>query len=478
VRVLFATAELRPLASTGGLGEAATGLVGALRGLGHEVEVVLPDYSGYDLDGEERISVPVPHWASPITVRRGTHPEAGPVVLVDGPALTRPHPYVDPETGEGWPDNDHRFASFAAAVAALIEELEPDVVQLNDWHTALVPALAPQGVPTVLTIHNLAHQGWANVGWLYELPTHRDHYRRDDAVNMLAGGIASADAVVTVSPTYAREILTPEGGMGLDDVLRARDQVHGIRNGIDIAAWNPALDPFLTTTYDLDDLDGKAKAKRAMVEEAGWTEVREPVVAMVTRLDEQKGVDLAFEAARYLEGMRSRLVVLGSGQRRLADWGRWLAAEHPERVRFIDGYDVAASHRLFAGADLFLMPSRFEPCGLAQMQAMAYGTIPVVTAVGGLVDTVIDVDTNRDGNGFVAGAVDVAGVVDALHRAHRAWRHAGRRKRIIRQGMGTDWSWDEPARQFADLYRSLVNGELPPSARGLESEPGQQAGLG
>lgn len=247
--------------------------------------------------------------------------------------------------------------------------------------------------------------------------------------------------------------------MGLDDVLAARgSDLHGIRNGIDTTAWNPASDPTLPVSYDAADLGGKQKAKAALLEHVGWGDPKLPIMAMVTRLVEQKGVDLAFEAARYLDGMKARLVVLGSGERSLAEWGSWLASENPEQVWFHDGYDVDLSHQIFAGADLFLMPSRFEPCGLAQMQAMAYGTIPVVTGVGGLADTVIDADRDRDGNGFVANSVDVAGLVDAMHRSLSAWRHAGRRRRIIRQGMSVDWSWDEPAAAFAALYEQLVTG--------------------
>jgi starch synthase len=456
MRILMATAELRPLVSVGGLGEAATGLAMALRRAGHEVDVVLPDYAGWELEDEAPIEITVPPWAAPTTVRRGVHPAVGPVVLVDSLEIRRADPYVDPE-GIGWEDNDLRFAAFSAAVAALVGPLGADVIQLNDWHTGLVPAFTGPGRPTVLTIHNLAHQGWANVGWLYELPAHREAYRRHNAVNMLAGAIRVVDTVATVSPTYAQEITTEEGGMGLDDLLRARaGDLVGIRNGIDTAVWDPAADPLIPVPYGPGRLDGKLAARARLLEQAGWPETREPLVGLVTRLVEQKGVDLAFEAARYLEGMRARLVILGSGDRGLADWGRWLAREHPDRVWFRDGFDLALAHLIFAGADLFVMPSKFEPCGLAQMQAMAYGTIPVVTGVGGLCDTVTDADAQRAGTGFVASTVDTAGLVDALHRALIAFRHHGRRRGIITRGMATDWSWDGPAAEFAALYQGLV----------------------
>lgn len=455
MRVLFATAELRPLVSAGGLGEAAAGLVAGLRDLGADVITVLPGYSSFQLADEEHIELSVPDWAAPALARLGDHPDAGRLAVVDVPGIVRPDPYVD-EHGEGWADNDARFAAFSAAVAALARTLEVDLVQLNDWHTALTPAFLGDGMPTVMTIHNLAHQGWAGAEWLHRLPTHRDAYSWGDAVNGLAGAIRLADRVVAVSPNYASEITTDAAGMGLQEVLAGRgDDLRGILNGIDIRAWNPATDAF-APQFDVADLGGKATARAALLDRVGWSDTGEPLIVMVTRLVDQKGVDLAFEAARFLDGMKARMVVLGSGDPRLADWGSWLAETCPERFWFMNGYDAPLSHLLFAGGDLLLMPSRFEPCGLAQMQAMAYGTIPVVTPVGGLVDTVRDADVHRDGTGFVAATLDESGVVDALHRGLRAWRHAGRRTAIQRRGMTPDWSWADPARAFLDLYRELV----------------------
>jgi len=198
-------------------------------------------------------------------------------------------------------------------VAALAEGGAYDVIHLNDWHTGLVPALAGGTTPTVITIHNLAHQGWSSADWLHRLPVHRDHYGRHGQINMLAGAIATADAVVTVSPTYAGEIVTPDGGCGLDDILRRRgDDLHGIRNGIDTTVWDPARDPHLHSSYSMDDLDGKEKVRAALLDELGWADDGAPIVGMVTRLVDQKGIDLALEAARILtqEGRRIRVVSL------------------------------------------------------------------------------------------------------------------------------------------------------------------------
>ena len=455
MRILFATAELRPLVSAGGLGEAAAGLTAALREAGHAVTIALPAYQSWVLDDEVTLTLDVPDWAGPARARIGGHPDAGRLALIEVPGIERPDPYVDAD-GLGWPDNDARFARFARAVASLAAVDGADVIHLNDWHTALAPAFLDDDVPTVLTIHNLQHQGWASLDWLHHLPRHGAAYQRGDAVNMLAGGIRVADRIVAVSPNYAEEILSPEHGFELDDVLRDRhDALVGIVNGIDTRRWNPATDQHLDATYDASTLERKQLARSALLDHVGWDDTGEPVIAMITRLVEQKGVELALEAARWLPGVRARLVILGSGSRELADQARAVAADS-DRVWFHDGYDVPLSHLMNAGADFLLMPSRFEPCGLAQMQAMAYGTLPIVTPVGGLVDTVVDDDNGRNGNGFVAAGVDVTSVVDALHRGVRAWRHAGRRTGIQKRAMKTDWSWRGPADQFVELYEDLI----------------------
>ncbi len=292
---------------------------------------------------------------------------------------------------------------------------------------------------------------------MHRLPSHRDAYAWGEAVNGLVGAIKLAGRVVAVSPNYAAEITTDADGMGLQGVLADRGgDLRGILNGIDTRTWDPATDAF-APHFDETDLTGKAAARAALLDRVGWTDSDEPLIVMVTRLVDQKGVDLAFEAARFMEGMKARMLVLGSGEPRLGEWGQWLGQMQPERFWFVNGYDAPLSHLLFAGGDLLLMPSRFEPCGLAQMQAMAYGTIPIVTPVGGLVDTVRDADLHRDGTGFVAAAVDESGVVDAIHRGLRAWRHAGRRKAIQRRGMSPDWSWTGPAGEFVELYRELLD---------------------
>ena len=277
-------------------------------------------------------------------------------------------------------------------------------------------------------------------------------------MNPLAGAITLADRVIAVSPTYADEIRRPAGGVGLDIRLRALgDRLVGIRNGIDTANWDPSRDPHIAEPYSVTATAGKAACRSALLSELGWPDDNSVIIGMVTRLAEQKGVDLALAATPFLEHLPGRIVILGAGDKQLASRTHQLAGLHPDRIAFREGYDDAFGHRIVAGADLFLMPSRFEPCGLAQMQAMAYGTLPVTTSVGGLNDTVIDDDRSRGaGNGFMSTSVDEVGIVDALHRATRAVKNASRRRALQRRGMSSDWSWTNPAAEHLTLYRSIT----------------------
>ncbi|MFN0089535.1 MAG: glycogen synthase [Acidimicrobiales bacterium] len=462
MRVLFAAAELAPVARVGGLAEAAAGLVRALRRLGVEVEVVLPDYAGGALDDEElEEPLALPSWAQPAWVRRGVWPGAGEVTLVETPGVRRPHPYLDPVNGLGWPDNDRRFLAFSAVVAALAERRRPDVVHLNDWHSAAALGfLTGAPPPSVLTIHTLGYQGVCGAQWLGQIPRRPEAYEWYGGTNPLSGGIALADRIVAVSPTYAAEILTPEMGAGLDGPLRARaGALVGIRNGIDDEAWDPTADRFLPAPFSAADLAGRARCRAELAAELNWPDDPAALVGMVTRLVDQKGVDLALAAAPFLAHLPARLVILGAGDRALAAQAAALALGAPDRVAFVEGYDEGLGRRIFGGADLFLMPSRFEPCGLAQMQAMAYGALPVVSDLGGLHDTVVDLDAQPEaGTGILLAEPSAAGVVDGLHRAVRALADPGRRRAAQTRGMTADWSWTGPATRHLALYEELLAG--------------------
>lgn len=458
-RTLFASAELAPISRVGGLAEAASGLVRQLRSDGLDVDVVLPDFGGVELADEQVEHLDVPYWAGPAQVRRGVHDDVGPVALVSTAGMRKPHPYID-ASGEGWPDNDLRFFGFSAAIAALADRTSPDVIHLNDWHTAATAGFLSSDIPIVLTIHTLGHQGTAGAWWLGQLRRHVAAFEWFGSCNPLLGAVRLADRIIAVSPTYAREIMTPQFGCGLEgDLARRGDALVGIRNGIDVGQWDPATDPYIARQYTADTVSrNKPANRRALLERVGLVAgADEPVFGVVSRLVDQKGIDLLLECVHYLGNLRAKLVVLGSGDAGLADGLRWAAATFPDHVAFVDGYDATLAHQIFAGADLFVMPSRFEPCGLAQMQAMAYGTLPVVTDLGGLHDTVIDADTDPEhGTGIVAPWPTGAALADAFHRGAALWRNRTRRARARANGMAPDWSWAGPAAEHVAIYRELV----------------------
>ena len=466
VHVLFATAEMEPLVSTGGLGAASAGLVAALRRDGVRVTAVIPGYQAWTLESERTVTLDVPAWVGPTVARLGVAEGIGEVAIIDAPSLERPHPYVDPATGTGWRDNDHRFFAWSAAVAALAAVVEPDVVHVNDWHAAAVLAQLRPGPATVLSIHNLAHQGWCDPGWIDVLGPLGERYRWKNSVNALAGAIALADRVVTVSPTYAREITTESGGMGLDALLASRgDDLVGILNGIDTDDWDPSTDPAIVATYDHTSVARKADNQAALCTELGLDASPGPLVVSVSRFDYQKGIDLLGHVGGIVAGTPARLALLGSGDWETEAAMARLAEAHRGRIAFRQGYDAALAHRMFAAGDLAVIPSRFEPCGLTQMQAMRYGTIPVVSDVGGLHDTVVDADaSSRSGTGIVLRSVDGAGIVDGVHRGARLVSNKARAGRVRGRGMAIDWSWTVPAARYRALYEGLV------SSRETESE--------
>jgi starch synthase len=463
MRVLVAAAELAPVTSVGGLGEAVAGLVAELRASGLAVVVVIPDYdpARAPLAGEVRRRLDVPAWAGPASVRVGAHATAGRLHLVTVPSIERSHPYLRPD-GTGWPDNDARFFAFSRAVAALVDTGPPDVLHLHEWHTGAVLAALPASTapPTVLTLHNVAYQGTTDGAWLRRLGPRARHFEWWGATNPLAGAIALADGVVAVSPHYADEIRRPADGGGLDGVLRQRgDALIGIRNGIDTERWDPATDGDLVARYDVDDRAlpaARGRNRAAVRQRFGWPDDGTPLGVLVSRLTEQKGIDLLAPAVPVLRHVPLRLAVLGVGEAPIASALAALAADHPATLAFVERFDESLAHLLFGGADLFVMPSRFEPCGLAQLQAMRYGAIPVVTPVGGLVDTVPDVDATPDGHGIVADGVSSVGLVSALFRAGRLLADRRRHASVVRRIMGVDWSWREPARRYAAEYQRVL----------------------
>jgi starch synthase len=450
MRVLFATSECTPLAKAGGLGDVSAALPAALRALGIEVDTLLPGYAGVleklgEASEEERFS----ELGCDCRLLRSGH-----LLLLDCPALYQRggSPYQDPG-GQDWPDNALRFGLLSRVAARLPGY---DVIHCNDWPTALVPIFSK--VPALLTIHNLAFQGNFERVWLERLGIGQQYFSTDELefhgrLSFLKGGLVHAGALTTVSPTYAREIQTAEFGCGMDGLLQKRSgALTGILNGIDTAEWNPAEDRYLAAPYDFQTIHRKLQNKEALQERLNLERDRRmPLIGFIGRLTHQKGVDLIAAAIAELAALPAQFALLGKGERELEGALTAAAARHPGRVAMATGFDEPLAHLIEAGADLFLMPSRYEPCGLNQMYSQRYGTLPVARATGGLADTIVDGET-----GFLFERADASSMTAAVRRAVAAWREPGRWREMQGAAMRRDFSWAAAARRYADLYSRLA----------------------
>lgn len=475
-RILFAASEVYPLIKTGGLADVAGSLPPALARLGQEMTVILPAYHAAraQLPKLERL----PELALPggsVALLRGRLPgnDRITVLMVDNPVLfDRPgNPYHD-EQGRPWADNALRFGLFARACVEVAMDRagldwRPDLVHCNDWQTGLVPALLEQErmrPATVYTIHNLAYQGLFGHELLKQLQLPEQLWSFDalefhGQLSFMKGGLVFADRITTVSPTYAREIQTPEYGYGLDGLLRYRaDRLIGILNGIDAEEWNPRTDEHLARRYGIKTLAEKAVNKAILQRDLALPVIEgHPLVGMVGRLAEQKGIDLVLEALPRLLAMPLQLIVLGSGEAYYENALREHSHRHPDQLEVVIGYDEGLSHRIEGGADMFLMPSRFEPCGLNQMYSLRYGTVPVVRGTGGLADTVIDADsTQGDPNGFVFPNASADELVATVERALALFQRRSRWRLLQRNGMRRDYSWEHSARDYLGLYEQAL----------------------
>ncbi len=492
MKILFAASEAYPLVKTGGLGDVIYSLPRALQQQGAEVRVILP---AYRLVLEQMDSLRIAGWMQVQGAGRlhdarileaGSRHLGVPLLLVDVPSLfDRPgNPYLHPE-GYNWHDNAERFTVFSRAVARLASdtrllEWRPEVVHCHDWQAGLVPAflsLEEQAPASLFTIHNLSYAGIFSHQEFEQLALPRSWWSPDALeffgnFSMLKGGIVFSQHITTVSPTYAEEIQTPAFGYGFDGVLRAmRHKLSGILNGIDLETWNPATDPFLPSHYSARHryLAGKRENKAALLQQLG-VEVsdqvlEEPLLGFIGRLVEQKGIDLLIEALPALFTHPDvRLVLLGSGESRFETALRELAALYPGRLLLNLGYSEELSHRIEAASDLFLMPSRFEPCGLNQLYSLRYGTPPVVHAVGGLVDTVVDATPENleagRATGFHFHEPTSTALLGALEHALRLYRNPPVWHQLIRTAMAQDFGWARSARRYLELYRQLGAGTV------------------
>jgi starch synthase len=480
MKILFAASEMTPYAKTGGLGDVVGALAGVLSQLGHEVTCCLPFYR--QAREAARDAKPI---GLTLSIPLGSRTVTGDVLELrqrDGVRVlfVRRDEFFDRSelyhTGlRDYEDNAERFLFFSKAVVELIgyARFRADVVHCHDWQTALVPAyakatafvpvLARAAVKTVLTIHNIAYQGMfpsldfplTNLPGEFFTPDALEYYEQ---MNLLKGGIVFADAITTVSRTYAQEIQTAEGGCGLDTVLGTRaDDLHGIVNGVDYACWNPETDPHLRHHYHLDDVSGKQACRADLLAKLGLeADITQPVAAFVSRLTEQKGVEVLAEALEDLVTSGVTLAILGKGERKYEELLAGAAAQFPGRVAVTIAHDEALAHQMQAGADILLMPSHFEPCGLTQLYALKYGTIPVVHATGGLEDTVAPYHARTGaGTGFKFAAYTPAAFVGAVQQAILLHKQPKKWQKLMRNAMACDFSWQASAKEYEKLYATL-----------------------
>jgi len=485
---LFVTSEVHPLVKTGGLADVSASLPVALRELGVDIRVLVPGYrqvlQGMPLRCARR-DVPLLQATEAAKIVHGRLPESDlPVYVLDQPALydREGGPYGAPD-GTNWTDNALRFASLGKLAADIASEHSPlrwraDVLHCNDWQSGLGAAYAKlrssASAATVMSVHNIAFAGnfSAHVLPRLELPEasfsmHGLEFH--GALSFLKAGLYYADRLTTVSPTYAKELQTPDYGGGFDGLLTARNEdLTGILNGVDTNVWNPANDPYIARPYSANQLEDKAANKRALQHESGLVpSPRAPLFGMVSRMTNQKGSDLAIAAISRLMDTGAQFVVLGAGEHSLERDFEALARENPTRIKVTVGYDESLAHKIEAGADVFLMPSRFEPCGLNQMYSMLYGTLPVVRTTGGLADSVLAAGRSAQPTGFSFDNADVDSLVNAMRDALSVYAVKPRWKQMQRTAMSQDFGWTKSARAYLDVYTQSMR---PVSNRWASSE--------
>ena len=482
MKLLFATSEIAPWVKTGGLGDVAGALPSALAQAGCDVRVLVPAYPALLAALAERrelARVELPGGVLPAaTLWEALPPDAPPLWLLESAGLFNRHgnPYLGAD-GHDWPDNVLRFG-LLSRVAALLASADspvdwrPDVLHCNDWQTGLAPAFlrylhAGRAAASLLTVHNLSFHGLFDPWWVHGLGLPGHAYSLDGVefhgrLSFLKAGLQCADRITTVSPTYAAEILSPQYGCGLEGLLQYRaDRLTGILNGIDLRAWDPSSDPALTQRYDAQRLESKASNKRSLQRRLGLSQTRRgPLLGVVSRLTEQKGLDLFLAVADALLEQGAQIALLGSGDRAMEQGFRDLSARHPRRCACVIGFDETLAHRIEAGADIFVMPSRFEPCGLNQMYSLRYGTPPVVRRTGGLADTVVDADAAAlaDGraNGFVFDEPSAAALLAAIERALGLYAQPQAWQRLQRTGMAAEFGWEGVAARYVGLYGAAI----------------------
>lgn len=476
MKILFVASEVAPFAKTGGLADVTGSLPRELKRLGHDVRIILPFYKavaqGDFLVRKTRKSVDIPLDGS---LHKGLLRQCLlddiPVYLLENKAYFHRDFLYGSAAGD-YADNPQRFAFFCRGVLELLKRLDyrPDVLHCHDWQTALVPFLLKYeyaadpffaNMAVILTIHNLAFQGLFPVASLEAMGLDRSYFTIDmleyySKVNVLKGGLLTADLINTVSETYCAEILTKEEGCGLDGVLQLRrEDLKGVLNGLDYAEWDPAADPDIFRNYTASALAGKAVNKKGLQKLLGLEPRPDiPLLGMVSRLTAQKGFDLVGELLPRLAAEKLQLVVIGTGEEKYVQQFADIRAQGSKNISLHVGFDPPLARKIYAGSDIFLMPSHFEPCGLGQLIALRYGAVPVVRKTGGLADTVVDgLDNGKEQTGFAFDAYAASPFWDAIKRALAAYHDPEGWKKIMRRGMNSDFSWRRSAAKYEELYR-------------------------
>lgn len=480
LKVLFVSAEVSPLAKVGGLADVAGALPKALIGMGHDVRIAMPGYKMI----EDNPRFPTKTKVKDLQVPLGGKIVSGSVKqtsLCDVPVYLISAPYFDEsvDSRSVYVPGSEPYAFFSRAVLEMLCAMKPawtpDVIHCNDWHTGMLPVYksvlyshdeAISRAASVFTIHNLAYQGEFDYsvldeiglpGWLYTM----DKLECYGKVNFLKAGIVFSDVVSTVSPTYACEIQTDEYGCRLQGLLSYMNdlgRLRGILNGIDYDEFDPACDARICSSYSYADASGKAKNKRALQKAMGLpTDTKVPVIGMVSRLADQKGLDLIYDSASKMMKLGVQLVVLGTGDQRYEEFFSKLESKYPGQVKANIGFDMKLAQQIYAGSDMFLMPSRFEPCGLGQLISLRYGTLPIVRKTGGLADTILNyAPGNELSNGFVFEEYTPAAFMKAVKRAVETFGDKKEWKRLVATALSSDYSWCAQAQRYVDFYREAV----------------------
>ena len=486
LNILFVSSEVEPFAKTGGLADVSGTLPQVIKDQGHEIRIIMPRYGSiserkfklHDVIRLKDIEVPIGKEKKIANVNSSFIANVKSKVqvyfLANKELYERPGIYTSPDSKKDYVDNDVRFIFFCRGVLETLKRLgwQPDIIHCNDWQTGLIPAYIKtmynhdpffKNIKTVFTIHNLAYQGtfpaaaFGKTG-LPEAEFGKDGVEFYGKLNFMKAGLVYSDVITTVSEKYAEEICsTEEFGCGLEGVLQKRkSHLHGIINGIDYNIWNPETDELIVKRYDMRTLEGKQDNKKELLAKFGLAyKVNVPLVGIISRLVDQKGLDLIKEIADDFMKLDVQFVMLAAGEKRYQDYFESLHKKYAAKMGLFIGYNDELAHLIEAGCDMYLMPSRYEPCGLNQLYSLKYGTVPIVRATGGLDDTIHDVESGN-GNGFKFKKYDSKELFKTIQRALKMYHDTAAWKKIMKNGMQQDFSWESSAKKYTNLYRNLV----------------------